>query len=162
MSYHPTSPQSHLLTLHFRPSYQPHDHSSWTSSAQVASPSPPYSPTHKQSSSAQAARQYYASLPGVRPDSPRAAPSDESRRFMTSWTVEKGQLLDRRWNFPRYLDTIVTSVSLHKNGVPDISHQRSVDASMAESLRLLGGVSSHDCEASRYHFRSYTGSEIYD
>jgi hypothetical protein len=60
------------------------DHSSWTSSAPAASPSPPFSHTLRPSSSAQAARLCFANPPVARPDSQRAAHSEESRRQSTS------------------------------------------------------------------------------
>ncbi|GMF68533.1 unnamed protein product [Aspergillus oryzae] len=53
--------------------------SSWTSSAPAASPSPPFSPTPRPSSSAPVARPSSASPPVARPVSLRAALSAESR-----------------------------------------------------------------------------------
>lgn len=64
----------------YRLSCQLHDHSSWTSSAQAASQSPPSSPTPRPSLSAPAARPSSASQPVAKPDSQKAAHSEESRR----------------------------------------------------------------------------------
>jgi hypothetical protein len=67
------------LTLRRRTLSQLPDLSSWMSSAQAASPSPPSSRTPKQSSSALDVRPFCANRPVERLDSPKAAPSEESR-----------------------------------------------------------------------------------
>ena len=71
----------HLLTTLYRPLSLPHDPSSWMSSAQVASPSPPSSHTHKPSSSALDAQLFCASQLVERLDWLRDALSEESRQY---------------------------------------------------------------------------------
>merc|ERR1712093_264316 len=61
---------------------------SWTSSAQDASTSPPSSPTPRPSSSADPARPSFASQPAVRLDRPRAAPSAARHKRAVSRSLD--------------------------------------------------------------------------
>merc|ERR1712093_585638 len=61
---------------------------SWTSSAQDASTSPPSSPTPRPSSSADPARPSFASQPAVRLDCPRAAPSAARHKRAVSRSLD--------------------------------------------------------------------------